>query len=280
MSTQVRPANLITFDRLMDFVNDNHLSFLHPDWLSPRDRLLQEGCYGLLDGEGLLALMSATIEVAPVAWLRFFISLRDGNHAVYFSNLFRESARYLRAINVHSLYALPMAAWFIKLLEDEGFQVVNHLVNLLLALPWEGTQNPIPDLVIRQMASRDLDKVKSLDSQAFPPLWQLDEASLQKTYHSGAYLTVAYLDDTLVGYQMTTSAFDHAHLARLAVDPAFQGQGFGGALLKNMLEEMTRLGYAAVSVNTQADNASSLSVYRKQGFRPEGEPIPVYCLGL
>ena len=78
MSTQVRPANDINFDRLMDFVNDNHLSFLHPDWLSPRDRLLQEGCYGLLDVEDLLALISATIEVAPVAWLMAALLLVTG----------------------------------------------------------------------------------------------------------------------------------------------------------------------------------------------------------
>jgi ribosomal protein S18 acetylase RimI-like enzyme len=88
--------------------------------------------------------------------------------------------------------------------------------------------------------------------------------------------SVVELDHQLIGYQISTSGPMGGHLARLAVLPAFQGKGIGSALVHEVLEKFEQVGAMRVTVNTQRDNLSSLSVYEKAGFRPTTEIYPVF----
>jgi ribosomal protein S18 acetylase RimI-like enzyme len=55
-----------------------------------------------------------------------------------------------------------------------------------------------------------------------------------------------------------------------------QGHGVGRALLSDLFNRITQNGIARLSVNTQSDNATSLSLYKKMGFQRTGEEYPVY----
>lgn len=82
----------------------------------------------------------------------------------------------------------------------------------------------------------------------------------------------------LVGYQISTGGTFGAHLGRLAVLPQDQGHGIGAALVGELIADMRRRGSSKVTVNTQADNAASLALYSRLGFRLTGEKYPVYTL--
>jgi ribosomal protein S18 acetylase RimI-like enzyme len=66
------------------------------------------------------------------------------------------------------------------------------------------------------------------------------------------------------------------HVARLAVDPPYQGHGVGHNLLQDALTHFVRRGAYGVTVNTQDDNQASINLYQRMGFTRSGEEYPVY----
>ena len=91
-----------------------------------------------------------------------------------------------------------------------------------------------------------------------------------------ATATVVEVQNEIVGYQISTANARGGHLARLAIDPNYQGRGIGRVLLSDLLEQFSRWGSLNVTVNTQVDNVASLALYENAGFRRTGEIYPVY----
>ena len=91
---------------------------------------------------------------------------------------------------------------------------------------------------------------------------------------------VAELDGEIVAFQFSTPTESGVHLARITVDPSFQGRGIGALLLANTCEAYRRTGVRTVSLNTQADNSASQSLYRRFGFRPNGQKFPVWSVNI
>jgi ribosomal protein S18 acetylase RimI-like enzyme len=107
-------------------------------------------------------------------------------------------------------------------------------------------------------------------------MWRNAKSSLTRALELSAYATVAVESGKILGYQISTASSSGAHLARLAVLPNRQNQGIGYALIRNLVQQFTAWGAIRISVNTQADNTASLSVYERSGFKQiEGE-FPVY----
>ncbi|RJP49979.1 MAG: GNAT family N-acetyltransferase, partial [Anaerolineaceae bacterium] len=75
--------------------------------------------------------------------------------------------------------------------------------------------------------------------------------------------------------QISTGNPFGAHLARLGVQPEAQGRGVGAALVNDLIQRLNIGRNGSLSVNTQADNAASLSLYKKLGFVQTGEHFPV-----
>jgi len=259
------------------FIQAGHLSFQHLDWVSPYLRLEQPGCLVLIaDGE-IKALISIEPENPPVAWIRLFVCLRDGHHAHYFSQLLQRSLPYLKSKGVNQLYTLSLAPWVEALFTANGFSTETHIITLKREIEMEPAQISTPEsFSIRPMTVRDLDTVHTLDEQAFPPAWQMNRLSLQHAYQDSNYCTVAIAAGRIVGYQMSTSTFSFAHLARLAVAPEAQHQHIGSALVQNVFMDCFEKGITTLSVNTQSDNTTSLKFYQNLGFQREGKLIPVY----
>jgi N6-L-threonylcarbamoyladenine synthase/ribosomal-protein-alanine N-acetyltransferase len=87
---------------------------------------------------------------------------------------------------------------------------------------------------------------------------------------------VALLDDRPVGYQFSTGGNGNAHLARMTVHPARQGEGIGAALLAHALTGYGRQNIRTATLNTQQDNHASRRLYERFGFRQTGQSYPVW----
>ncbi len=74
---------------------------------------------------------------------------------------------------------------------------------------------------------------------------------------------------------MSTESYSSAHLARLAVDPDFQGNNIGKILLVDLFTHYETTGIHKITVNTQDDNFSSKALYSRMGFIQTEEKYPV-----
>ncbi len=261
-------------------MNGNNLAFNNLDWFSPNERFNEPGCFAAVENLHIKALMAATPESPVTAWLRFFYSERDGEHARYFKALLSQVKTVLQDMGAQSIFTLAPYDWLLDLLNEAGFKPADKIVSLQRNLTENTKSSTDIGLIIREMTHRDLAAVAAIDTAAFDPVWQLNRASLERTYHRSAWHSIAILEGEVVGYQMSTSAFDTTHLARLAVDPRWQGKGIGHLLVEDMLETFSAVGVTTFSVNTQASNTRSLSLYQSLGFEREDRDILVMSLNL
>jgi ribosomal protein S18 acetylase RimI-like enzyme len=121
-----------------------------------------------------------------------------------------------------------------------------------------------------------LPAVAALDAAAFKPLWQNSQVSLQMAFTQAGLATVIEDQGSLIAYQISTINPFGMHLARLAVSPDHQSRGLGYVLGQDLLQYALNNVSGRVTVNTQADNKPSLSLYKKLGFSLTGEQYPVY----
>ena len=257
-------ANLIHFGTWVH----RHLDWRPPlDWIGYQPYLIAEQ-----DGQAQAAL-ACPPDPPEIAWIRLFAANSEMGIDEAWEHLWPVARDHLAGVTVA---AMPMQAWFRRLLLGAGFHHT-HEVTMLL---WEShTSLPpaaAPDCTIRLMTFGDLPAVQALDAAAFDPIWQQSLEMLTFAFRQAAIATVAEDQDGLVGYQISTAGVGGGHLARLAIHPRAQQQGIGYALVHDLLTQFSRKGARQVSVNTQNDNAASLALYKKAGFHPTDESYPVF----
>jgi ribosomal protein S18 acetylase RimI-like enzyme len=171
--------------------------------------------------------------------------------------------------------AIVVKHWFQNLLLFSGFELKQNIV--LLELRGENFRSfPVrTDINIRPMNEEDLQAVTQLDMEAFGPFWHNSMDSLKRARAQSSYASVAEDETGLIGYQLSTGNAFGTHLARLGVLKASQGRGIGTALVSELVQRLDPTRMARLSVNTQADNLASLTLYNKLGFTRTGEHYPV-----
>ena len=263
-------------DEVRRLANPPHLSFEHLDWISPRERLFSEATFAFQQDGILNALLCVSPENERFAWMRFFYSLRDGQHEHYFHGLINHSLSWLSRQNVQKIYCLASSSWLETLLKNEGFAPGSQIINL------SRDAEQLPELktsghwFIREMTHADLDKVYELDQDGFAEPWQLSRESLAKCYFSSARSSLVIQSGKIVAYQVSTRLFDQVHIARLAVLPDYRRMGLGSALISDVFNYFKDTGEITYSVNTQAENFNSHHLYQKNGFKIDEQKIPVY----
>lgn len=139
---------------------------------------------------------------------------------------------------------------------------------------------PATGAALRRGRRADRPAILALDAEAFVPFWHLDEAGLDDalTATPSARLRVATHPDSaqpVAGYAVTGRAGSRGYLQRLAVDPALQRCGVGGALVLDGLRWLRRWGSREVLVNTQVGNDGAVALYEALGFRIQPEGLAV-----
>ncbi len=174
------------------------------------------------------------------------------------------------------LIVIGGATWLIHALPNAGFTLIDQVKFLRLERLHRHPPFSLPHAPsLRSMYPTDLDEVAVLDAATFDALWHMDRKGLWQlmfTYR----MQVALQEDKIVGYSAVRVYNREAQLARLAVHPAWQGQGIGRQLLLDALNYAQVLGAEDFSLNTQASNQRSLRLYQDVGLRPTGAVEPVF----
>lgn len=82
---------------------------------------------------------------------------------------------------------------------------------------------------------------------------------------------------TLIGLGCLWAILEEAHITILAIDPRFQGQGLGQALLWGLLKSANRRQLERATLEVRASNSIALSLYHKFGFKEAGRRKRYYA---
>ncbi len=237
--------------------------------------LLREGLTFVAKREETVQGVLVVQETGPGWGLIRGLALAEGWSAVHgVRRLVDQALPILGSYHVHTLYCLLSAPWLHSPLVESGFRLTDRIVVLVRSachLP----SVPGGPARLRWARPHELDQVAALDAAAFPAQWHYSRAGLATLIASGARISVALVQDQIVGYVCVHRHESVGHIVRLAVHPAHRRRGIGRQLLVEAMAYLERLGVARLTVNTQQSNRHALRLYESLGFRPYGRSIPV-----
>ena len=74
------------------------------------------------------------------------------------------------------------------------------------------------------------------------------------------------LNGKTIGYLIAMLTPDSADILNIGIEPDFQRQGHGTALLKHFIEELRKRDIAEILLEVRVGNKSAIQFYKKQGF--------------
>jgi ribosomal protein S18 acetylase RimI-like enzyme len=273
---QIRPCAVDDLSSLERFLKGDIFAHQHLDWRSALQWAQQQPFWLLENKQGIQAILAAPVDPPGIAWVRLFACARSQRITEAWKLLFEPVKACLTSSDSPTIAALTMNDWFAELVLRQGF---HHLQDIII-LSWRASKTQPPQLpsgvVLRPMTQTDISMVEQLDQAAFYPLWQNSFPTLHGALIQPVYATILELKGQPVGYQITTTRHDSAHLVRLAVKPDFQRSGLGQVLVEDMLAHFYRQSILHITVNTQDDNYQSQALYQKLGFEKTGEYFSVF----
>lgn len=275
-SLQVRPAERADQQQISNLMFFAARVHRHLDWRTPID-LLGSPHYWVIEEQGRLdAVLAAPQEPPGVAWIRLFAHSSHLTGREAWAPLWEAVRGEIARTGKTLAAALPFKHWFQEILGASRFECLQNIVLLEWTLrPVEAHAIP-PALTIRPLLADDLPAAAETDAASFEPLWRNSRDALQRAYAQSVYASAAQYAGRLVGYQISTKKTPGVHLARLAVRPEAQGMGVGTSLLRDLIRRAVQMNWARITVNTQADNFASLSLYHRAGFVRTGEQYPLF----
>ena len=267
------PRDRTAINQLIHFESYVHR---HLDWKQPLEWLGFAPFFVAEQNDRLLGALACPLDHPEIAWIRFFVSTSIPKPEIIWGLLWDRVYAALKDAGQPHAAALGLRNWFIRLLQESGFEYSHDV----LSLEWHRAEpapppRPVPGMV-RALSIYDLQEVLEVDHLAFHPIWRLSANAMHQAILQAAVSTIYEQDGQIFGYQISTHGINGVHLARLAVHPDLQNQGVGYALVHHLLCQQFENQSLPVTVNTQHDNISSLALYKKIGFQPTGESYPVY----
>lgn len=168
-----------------------------------------------------------------------------------------------------------------------GLQIEDRLQEIPNPRPWEPTPlgNASLPYIVEPMVLNDLDQVMDIEQVAFPAPWPEQSYRFELTKNENSTMLVVRpglrLDSRLeqwlsrfglvkrgpvLGYAGFWLLVDDAHIATLAVHPAWQGRGLGELLLLSLLEQGAKLGARRATLEVRISNLVAQGLYQKYGF--------------
>ncbi len=276
LNSSVRQANNEDQGQLANLIHFETLVHRHLDWRPPLEWIGYEPYLVLEKDKRLVAALACPPDPPSVAWIRLFVALEEVKMIEAWSQLWSRALEILSTDANIQVAAIPLQVWFQRLLKSSQFQPIGDVVMLIWDSGEIPTAKPSPEISIRPMSLDDLPTVEAIDRSAFGSLWHNSRHSLEYAFRQATIATVADYNGALVGYQISTAMQMGGHLARLATDPQYQRQGFGYAILRDLLVQFKQRGAQRITVNTQEENLASISLYKNAGFLRTGETYPVF----
>ena len=275
LNQEIRPVTLKDESIIATFLDKSIKLHRHLDWRSELDWLGAQPFFIRLDNGTPEAILACLAETDGMFWIRLFGACNSLDPADAWLSLFPSILEFIRRTSLtFRIAALPYQAWFHQILIKCGWIKINEIVQLSMKSlkidkPYKGSE-------IRKLTHEDLTSVYAIDKVCFDVLWNHNFHGLELALQQAYYATTIIIEGKIAGYQISTASHGHLHIARLAVNPDLRRQGIGGRLVADVIGYAHQTAHYEVTVNTQADNPASLSLYQRCGFQRTGEDFPIF----
>ncbi len=127
----------------------------------------------------------------------------------------------------------------------------------------------------------DIPRVHEIDMQSFSLPWPEKSYRFELTENPSTLALVAVLpaesNSTLViGMSVVWIIMDEAHIATIAIDPDYRGNGYGKSLLAESLRQSIQRGASLATLEVRENNLSAQHLYKEFGFDIAGRRIRYY----
>ncbi|NHZ71096.1 MAG: GNAT family N-acetyltransferase [Proteobacteria bacterium] len=185
----------------------------------------------------------------------------------------------LMHLGAPSVLSSPLAPSARRPWEAAGFQP--NLDLALMRLDLEHSITAPQHLVVRE-DTFDINHMLAIDNAAFAPFWRFDETALVESIRATTKSSVFVIrdgDEGITGYAVVGYGHAISYLQRVAIDPAWQGNGMGRSLVRASARSARRHGSKALLLNTQFDNEPAIGLYESEGYRKLPESLAVLKAG-
>ncbi len=131
---------------------------------------------------------------------------------------------------------------------------------------------PVPSL--RPLDLTDLSRVVEIETRTYRQGWNkgIFADCLRIGYSSWGLA----IKNWLIGYGLASIAVGESHLLNLAVDPDYQGRGYGRFLLHHLCALAVHGGATRMFLEVRPSNVSARSLYQSVGFHEVGRRSGYY----
>lgn len=122
---------------------------------------------------------------------------------------------------------------------------------------------------IRAMECTDVEAVSRMEEETFSMPWSRD-AFLQMIRKEDARYYVAEEDGCVIGGCGVLMAAGEGNITNVVVEKEKRNQGIGTKMLQYLIEDGSRNGLYAFTLEVRVSNKAAIHVYEKLGFQSEG----------
>ncbi len=122
----------------------------------------------------------------------------------------------------------------------------------------------------RLMKLDDIAAIVEIEQEVFTAPWTAEAFRNELTNNMFAKYMVLEMDGDVAGYGGMWLIIDEAHVTNIALRSQYQGQGYGKALLRELMKTASYLGARRMTLEVRVSNERAQSLYRKMGFVPSG----------
>lgn len=125
------------------------------------------------------------------------------------------------------------------------------------------------DVTIRPMLDADVPVVAKIEEATFSMPWSADDFYDMIRRDNMTYM-VAQTGDTIIGGAGMRNIAGDGEITNVAILEEYRGRGYGKKLLTALLEEGTRMGANAFTLEVRISNTPAIRLYESLGFVSEG----------
>ena len=131
---------------------------------------------------------------------------------------------------------------------------------------------------MRRMVEDDLDFVLEIEHLSFPHPWRRTTfiGELDNYPISIPFGIICRQNDRLIGYIILWFIQEEVQISNFALHPDFRKRGVGEAVLRDILDKITKEGAEEIFLEVRPSNSAARSLYEKLGFQILGKRKDYY----
>ena len=133
----------------------------------------------------------------------------------------------------------------------------------------KGIDNLFSDFSVREFKENDELDIAELEKECFSKPWS-EKAILDAKENNTVFL-VAQQQEKIIGYLGMQIVLDEGYITNVAVTKEHRGKGVAKALMEKLIEMAEEKNLAFVTLEVRESNLAAISLYKKFGFKKEGE---------